>query len=156
MDVLSKKRMIPLTALVVIVIALVSGFVMTSVSKGQYSVVIDTATIRSLDILRDDLLIVDLRDREDYERKHIAGAINLPYNDDGAFMLSYLSAKNKQNTEIYLMCYSGKRAGKAFNQLVENNFNNVHYVRFGFDAYEEALGTSGIFAEGECPCVDEE
>lgn len=97
-------------------------------------------------------IIIDLRDEKDYEKQHIASSINLPLDDDGTFMLSYLEKKKYYNKNLYLICYSGNRAGKGFNILVKHQFKHVTYLKYGFDEYKKSMGDSGSYEEGECAC----
>lgn len=103
-----------------------------------------------------EIIVMDLRDREDYQKSHLSNAINIPYDDDGVNLLGYLERKSYQNKPIYLMCYSGKRSGIAFNLLKEANFKNLHYISFGFEDYKEAINDNSSFATGKCPCELEE
>lgn len=101
------------------------------------------------------LLLVDLRDDDDFKQKHIDGAINLPFNDDGTLLLWYLTKQNLKNKRIYLMCYSGSRSAKAFNLLSQNNFTKLSYVRFGFAEFESLVGERGTYTIGACLCKED-
>lgn len=101
---------------------------------------------------KNSILIIDLRDDDDYERGHIGQAINLPYNDDGEYMLTYLNKNNYQNKEIYLICYSGNRATKAFNLLFASDYKNINYLTFGYEEFIENVGSDFSPAVGECNC----
>ncbi len=53
------------------------------------------------------------------------------------------------------MCYSGNRAAKASDLLVQNGYKHVIYVTFG---YEQFVNTQEGFEPqvGECPCLAED
>jgi rhodanese-related sulfurtransferase len=104
----------------------------------------------------ENMLIIDLRDKEDYIKGHIENSINIPYDDDGQILLSYLDKHDGLSKDIYLMCYSGKRSGKAFNQLVENNYKQVNYIRFGYEEFHNVAFDQAYFIAGKCKCEDEE
>lgn len=93
-----------------------------------------------------------LRKKEDYVKSHIGQAINWHFNDDGEYMLTYLKKKKYQNKEIYLICYSGNRAAKAFNLLYISGFKNINYVKFGYDEFVENVGNEFTPSTGECSC----
>lgn len=132
-------------------------------SNGNYEVVV---TPEALTMILDEtqyitegtteIVVMDLRDREDYETSHLSNAVNVPYDDEGVNLLRYLERKKYQNTPIYLMCYSGLRSGKAFNQLKENDFKELYYVSFGFDEYKATINNEATFTAGKCPCELEE
>lgn len=61
-------------------------------------------------------IMIDLRDREDYEAGHIKGFINVP-SEKGAEVETYLEKNKLKNKHIYLMCYSGKRSASTIEIL---------------------------------------
>lgn len=143
------------TAAVIVFIAIIAVYTyfLISYKEVKYSV------IKNIDVFHEAIqkenindLIIDLRDQEDYEKEHIDKSINMPFNDEGVKLLSYLKEKKLHNKNIYLLCYSGNRSAKAFNLLSDEGFKNINYIAFGYDEYKESLGNSFIPVKGPCPC----
>lgn len=57
----------------------------------------------------EDICVVDIRDAVDYEKGHIAGAVNIPY---GTAIASNLS-KLPTDIPVYVYCYSGQTASQT-------------------------------------------
>ena len=96
-------------------------------------------------------VMIDLREKKDYEEGHIKGFINIP-SKDGAEVLEYLNKNNLQNKYIYIMCYSGNRAAAAISLLQDKNYQHLIYITFGYDEF--ANSQDGFVPEvGECDCL---
>lgn len=67
-------------------------------------------------------LVIDLRDKEAYESKHIAGTINMKYENILSSIKKYTTTKNKK---IILFCASGIRSKIAYNLLTSFGYTNV-------------------------------
>ena len=119
--------------------------------KPEYTIILGVDELNS-GIKNKDAVLIDLRDEKDYEAGHIDGAINMPYVEESTKMLDYLKEKAGKNYKIYLMCYHGNRSGMAFNFLRDNGYTNLHYVRFGYEDYVNAMGSKFKPLQGECPC----
>ena len=98
-------------------------------------------------------LIIDLREREDFESSHISQSINIPYVD-GSELNQYLISKNSKNKNLYLLCYSGNRAAKTFNYLSELEYRKLFYIAFGYEEYVNCLGDEFVPAVGPCECLN--
>ncbi|SHI41909.1 Rhodanese-related sulfurtransferase [Dethiosulfatibacter aminovorans DSM 17477] len=108
---------------------------------------------------KNERVLLDLRDDEDFKKVHIGEAINI----DGGSEDSLVEMLNKMEdngryvrneTEIILMCYSGKRAADAFNFLVKEGYLKVTYVTFGFEEYMEGYSGGISLESGECKCKE--
>ena len=119
--------------------------------KSDYNIILGVDEL-NLGIKKEDTVLIDLRDEKDYEAGHIDGAINMPYVDDGVKMLDYLKKYADKNYRIYLMCYHGNRSGMAFNLLKDEGYLNLNYVKFGYEDYVNAMGSTFKPKQGECPC----
>ena len=119
----------------------------------HYSVVTDHAEI--VRIAADDdesTVVIDLRNNREYEAKHLIGAINVPYDEDGSWLLEYLKQNAMEEKSLYLMCGKGKKSAEAFNLLVSEGYRDVHYVSFGFDEYAESEGEEALEGAEICDC----
>lgn len=67
---------------------------------------------------RKQLPIVDVREKDEYARGHIPGAVNFPLSDLGSDF-----TKLDKNTDYYLVCQSGGRSAMAAEFLSDQGFN---------------------------------
>ena len=79
----------------------------------------DTATAEKT---KSNVLIIDVRTKDEFEDDHIEGAVHIPYGDVFTEIKKY--AKNKDH-EIRLYCKSGGRAGSALKSLEALGYTNV-------------------------------
>jgi len=73
------------------------------------------------------LLMVDVRNRDEYEHEHIAGSINIPVDtlDIERFLRTH------DDTAIYLICNSGKNAYIAASKFFDCGFFEVIVIAGG-------------------------
>ena len=71
-------------------------------------------------------LIVDVRTIEEYEERHILGAMNIPNESIGTEEIAQLPDKDQL---IFVYCRSGRRSKEAAEKLVKLGYKNV--VEFG-------------------------
>ena len=67
--------------------------------KSDYNIVIGADELTA-GIKKTHTILIDLRDKKDYEAGHIDGAINMPYTDGGIKMLDYLGEKADKSYKI--------------------------------------------------------
>lgn len=73
-----------------------------------------------------DYIILDVRTPEEYEEKHITGAVNLPNENIGTEELTQLPDKEQL---ILVYCRSGNRSKQASKKLADLGYTNI--VEFG-------------------------
>lgn len=75
----------------------------------------------------DSILIVDLRSLDDFDKGHITGAINIPFND------LENSTYKLQNTKksIVLVCELGSQSGNAGELLNKEGFDDILILKGG-------------------------
>lgn len=73
--------------------------------------------------MRQNRIIIDVREPDEYARGHVDGALNIPPNEllTGAGKL----ADVPKETELVLYCVSGSRSNVARNILQSYGFTNV-------------------------------
>ncbi len=69
-----------------------------------------------------DPVWLDVRTAKEYAQEHIEGDTLIPHNAD---ISVFEKAFPDKNTELYLYCRSGRRAGIAVNKLKEAGYTNV-------------------------------
>ena len=70
-----------------------------------------------------DYIIVDVRRKEEYDKKHIPNAILVPIEDIREGKLDALPDKDKM---LMLYCWTGRRAEDAAALLVKYGYTNVY------------------------------
>lgn len=119
----------------------------------DYSVVTDYGEVVRIASDNDEnTVLIDLRANREYEAKHLIGAINVPYDEDGSWLLEYLRQNELGDKSLYLMCGKGQKSADAFNLLVQEGYLDVHYVRFGFEEYAENEGEDALEGAEICEC----
>ena len=78
--------------------------------------------------MEDGAILIDVRSSQEYNEKHIDGAININVEDilntDGA--LVYDNSEIGFNKTIIVYCRSGSRSNTAANRLIELGYTNVY------------------------------
>ncbi|MEM7079576.1 MAG: rhodanese-like domain-containing protein [Pseudomonadota bacterium] len=76
----------------------------------------------------DDAVVVDLRDKQEFEQGHIVGSLNIPY----ANLESRVNELNKfKEKPLVLACKMGQHSGAAGTALRKAGFENVSRLRGG-------------------------
>lgn len=81
---------------------------------------------------REDALVVDLRDSDEFREGHIAGSINVPYKE-----LENRLDELKKHAErpLILVCKTGTQTGPAGRLLREKGLDNVWRISGGITAW---------------------
>lgn len=73
---------------------------------------------------QENIVIIDVRTKEEYKESHMENAINIPYDKIKE------KIKNKKeinkDTPIIVYCKSGARSEKAYNILIEEGYTKVY------------------------------
>lgn len=77
-----------------------------------------------------DILLVDVRSKEEFESGHIAKSINIPLDKINALDV------DKDKT-VYVFCRSGARSEHAKNQLIQLGYQNVKNIGGVIDSKKE-------------------
>ena len=87
----------------------------------------------------DNMLLVDLRSSDDFEKGHITGAINIPVNtlEDSTYKLE------NSDKSIVLVCEMGSRSGNAGEILNRQGLNDILISK----------GGSGEWTQSNLPLV---
>jgi rhodanese-related sulfurtransferase len=73
-------------------------------------------------------LLLDIRAKVDFDKAHIAGAVNIPLKD--LFQPENLVALPTDGTPVVVICYTGHTASMAMGGLVALGYN-AYVLRFG-------------------------
>lgn len=70
-------------------------------------------------------ILIDIRSKEEYDKKHINGSINIPYND---LIFNHNKHLNKNN-KYYIICANGIMSKKATNILSIYGYDVTNIIR---------------------------
>ena len=79
-----------------------------------------------------EVFVLDVREKDEYDQGHIAGAVNIPLGKlirDGGYGVPY-------NKEVIVHCRSGHRSMIAVQFLEEIGFRNVKNLDGGYNMWE--------------------
>lgn len=97
----------------------------------------DDSTIdgkEAIDLIKNnkDMLILDVRTKQEFQTGSIPKAINIPVGDLGKEITSISKYKDKK---ILVYCASGMRSKTAMSKLKGNGFTEVYNLKNGINSY---------------------
>ena len=69
-------------------------------------------------------VLLDVRNKNEYEMVHLPGSINLPLNQ----LKSARNIISHADTPVFVYCVSGARAGKAVKRLTKMGYTDCHNI----------------------------
>ena len=89
----------------------------------------------AMDIIRkyNNILILDVRSKEEFDRGHIPGSINIPVNKLEQTLNKINDYREKP---ILVYCASGGRSPVAVRILLSNGFSNIYHLFRGFHSWK--------------------
>lgn len=115
--------------LVGLFIALLFAFLVNEGKQGGAA--IGTSNLVNL-INREDAVVIDIRDKKDFNLGHIAGAINIPYSQLDSRITELETDKEKP---VVVVCKMGQNAGAAGRKLKAQGFTNVRRLSGGMSEW---------------------
>ncbi|MBE6688489.1 MAG: glycoside hydrolase family 27 protein [Ruminococcaceae bacterium] len=70
-------------------------------------------------------ILVDVRSKEEFDKSHLDGAINIPFYYLHGFALDMIKDKN---TRVIVYCSRGKRSIQSYNDLGYLGYKNIYYL----------------------------
>lgn len=98
-------------------------------------------------------ILIDLRDRKDFEAGHIPNFLNIS-NADGGDLLATWITPFKRTKPVILICYGGNRSARAFEQLVLMGFREIADFSPGYAVYSREKGEGYRAETGSCDCPE--
>lgn len=83
------------------------------------------ALLTALNEPKNNIVLLDVRSKEEFNEAHVPGAINISH-DDISDNLALLAQYKGSNIVVY--CQSGRRAAIAGEILTEHGFNNLQHL----------------------------
>lgn len=98
-----------------------------------------------------DITLLDVRTQEEYEERHLRGAILLPIQQLSQQSLNEVGlGEDMKDKEIYLYCRSGNRSYTAYNIMRSLGYTNIKSIAGGMIHWEEdnyPFTESGVYTE---------
>ena len=121
-----------LSILVLAVVSSVSYYYLQLQDTSEGDVTIEQAKIFIES--KPNLVIVDVRTPEEFSTGYIEGAVNLCVECDAQLLLDDLDPDD----EILVYCRTGRRSANAMKILGENDYEKVHNMVGGIEAWKNA------------------
>lgn len=80
------------------------------------------------------LMILDVRELDEYEAGHIPGAVHIPLGE-----VDQRAEELSRETDIYLICHSGRRSELAAQKLKEKGFHQLTNIVPGMNSWTGAI-----------------
>lgn len=81
-----------------------------------------------------NVVILDVRTKEEFDQGHIAGAQNIDFNNTAAFN-EYVSQLDK-NKKYLVYCRSGNRSGQAVDIMQDKGFTQITNLDGGIQSWQ--------------------
>lgn len=78
---------------------------------------------------RENAVVVDLRDKKEFDQGHLVGAVNIPY---ASLETRVVELEKHKEKPVVLVCRMGQHAGAAGNVLRKNGFTNISRLTGGY------------------------
>lgn len=85
------------------------------------------------ELIKDDILLLDIRTKEEYEEKNIPNSINIQLND---LLYNIDEIEEYKNKKVVVYCRSGHRSITACNLLSMEGFTNLYNLEKGIINYK--------------------
>jgi rhodanese-related sulfurtransferase len=125
-------RIIKLFILIIILSIIMSGCTNSISTEEEEGPISTNVTIEeSKDLINDmeDLLILDVRTKGEFDAGHIEGSIQIPV-DELEDRINEL--EEYRGNPILVYCRSGNRSSQAVNILLNNEFGEIYHMNEGF------------------------
>ena len=96
---------------------------------------VDIQGFRALRQAHSDLVLIDVRETEEWAKGHAAGAVHI---SKGMIEHDIEAKVSKKDALVVLYCHSGSRSALAAENLGRMGYTNVYSLDGGFTAYEAA------------------
>ncbi len=100
---------------------------------------IDCRSVKAKLDQKADFLLLDCREKSEYDTVHIAAALLLPMSEMQARIAELEAHKQR---EIVIHCHHGGRSLRVTNWLRQQGFSNVKSMAGGIDEWATAIDTS--------------
>ncbi len=78
---------------------------------------------KAKELIQEGAILIDVRTQEEFDEKHIDGAILMPYDEISTLISEQIEDKD---TKVILYCRSGRRSGIAAQSLLELGYKHIY------------------------------
>lgn len=119
-----QKKYLIISLVILVCIALIAGVMLFSTPEGNGSSggIISGAGARELYENNESVILLDVRNQDEYDMHHIEGSILIPYTE----LESRLSELPNKDAIIIVFCRAGRRSAIAASILVDYGYRNVY------------------------------
>ncbi len=121
------KELIYLAAWTILISIIFSKFTIDRRKRKDHVTVVNANEFANL---KNKNQLVDVRDKEQFNKEHIVGARNIPLKS-----LNSAETKLFKNKPVYLYCNSGKTALKGASILLKQDFNEIVVMKDKLENY---------------------
>lgn len=82
---------------------------------------------------RDNVVLIDVRENDEYRGEHIKGAQHIPL---GSIPTKLAELEKHKTDQVLLYCRSGNRSSSAASMMVKAGFTNVGHLAGGITAWK--------------------
>jgi len=84
-------------------------------------------------------VLLDVREKEEFDAGHIAGAVNVPR---GLIEFKIEETIPDKTVPVLICCAKGGRAALAAKTLMDIGYGHVRYLEGGYEGYCKEIGTT--------------
>lgn len=115
-----------------------------------YRLVKDPAVLDTLIAeLPDNPILVDLRDKSDFNAGRINNFLNIPWDDGGLRFETWITP-HRRSRPFIIICADGSRTAQAFRLMVSMGFTNITDFTPGFGVWLSSRGDDYRLEDGLC------
>lgn len=104
-----------------VVLLTITGCAKDSVKEAISSNSKTVTSSEASSLIKEGAILVDVRTKEEYDEKHITGAVNIPLSEIEEVNIDY-----DKTTTIIVYCRSGARSSNAAKKLIALGYTNVY------------------------------
>ncbi|WMQ74045.1 MAG: putative protein YibN [Sodalis sp.] len=110
------------------------GSVIFTTFKSRFSKVSDIARSEAIHLInKEDAVIVDLRNRDDYRKGHIVNSLNLAASDIKSGNLGEL--EKEKGKPVIVVCARGTTSNDSAQNLIKAGFERVYVLKEGISGW---------------------
>lgn len=130
-----KIKSLMLVSLLALSLGSLAGCSKEETTNTGFKNILGEETVKLMDDTN-DILILDVRDKEEYDAGHIEDAVNVPVDEVEKRISEFEEYKDKT---VLVYCRVGKRSAQASEILSKNGFKNVYNAEDGVEEYDYKL-----------------
>lgn len=104
-----------------VILLTITGCAETSIKEAVTASSKTVTSSEASSLIKDGAILIDVRTKEEYEEKHIKGAVNIPLSDIEDGNINY-----DKDTAIIVYCRSGNRSATAAKELITLGYTSIY------------------------------